>query len=377
MTKRSAYILALSAFIALGIARFSYALVLPSMRSDLRLSYSAAGSLGTANTAGYFLGSLLLPAAVARWSLLRVFRVGVLVTALAIFLTGATHWYPLLLTTRALAGFGGAGAFILGSAIAATLSLPRGDAVVVFNVGAGLGVIVSGATLPSILGHHAERWPVAWFALGAVALASAAAVLRVRWPSPGGTPARVSLRAALVGVPSLHWLTAAYACFGAGYIVYVTFLIATLRANGATAAVTSVAFVTLGVMTILSPRIWRSAIARWSSRQVFAATMLCQAAGAALLALSGSTAAVLGSVVIFGSAFLLTPALVTMTVRDQRPPAAWPSTIGAITAVFALTQAVSPWISGLLIDRFGTSAGPMWTLLFSLLGAFCAIAIRA
>ena len=45
--------------IALGLARFAYALLLPSMRADLGWSFADAGAMNTANAAGYLIGALV------------------------------------------------------------------------------------------------------------------------------------------------------------------------------------------------------------------------------------------------------------------------------------------------------------------------------
>jgi MFS family permease len=62
---------------------------------------------------------------------------------------------------------------------------------------------------------------------------------------------------------------------------------------------------------------------------------------------------------------------VTATTRSTRPPSEWASTIGRVTALFALAQAIAPWVSGELIDAFGTTAGPLWTAGFSLAAVVC------
>ena len=54
--------LALAAAVSLGLARFSYALLLPPMRAELHWSYFVAGAMNTANAAGYLVGALLAPA---------------------------------------------------------------------------------------------------------------------------------------------------------------------------------------------------------------------------------------------------------------------------------------------------------------------------
>jgi predicted MFS family arabinose efflux permease len=47
--------LAMGPAVALGLARFAYALLLPSMRADLGWSFANAGAMNTVNAAGYSL----------------------------------------------------------------------------------------------------------------------------------------------------------------------------------------------------------------------------------------------------------------------------------------------------------------------------------
>ena len=47
--------------IALGLTRFSYALLLPAMKADLGWSFAQAGAMNTANALGYLLGALAFP----------------------------------------------------------------------------------------------------------------------------------------------------------------------------------------------------------------------------------------------------------------------------------------------------------------------------
>ena len=54
----AALALALAAAVSLGLARFSYALLLPPMRADLGWSYFTAGAMNTVNAAGYLVGAL-------------------------------------------------------------------------------------------------------------------------------------------------------------------------------------------------------------------------------------------------------------------------------------------------------------------------------
>ena len=66
--------LALGAAVSLGITRFAYGLLLPTMRTDLGWSYTLAGAMNTFNAVGYLLGALVTP-----WLLRRLPPASVLV----------------------------------------------------------------------------------------------------------------------------------------------------------------------------------------------------------------------------------------------------------------------------------------------------------
>ena len=53
--------LSLGAAVSLGITRFAYGLLLPTMRADLGWSYTLAGAMNTLNAVGYLLGALVTP----------------------------------------------------------------------------------------------------------------------------------------------------------------------------------------------------------------------------------------------------------------------------------------------------------------------------
>ena len=80
--------LALGPAVSLGLARFSYALLLPPMRDDLGWSYLTAGAMNTVNAAGYLLGALAVPRLLARVDARRVLLGGSAAAALFLALHG-------------------------------------------------------------------------------------------------------------------------------------------------------------------------------------------------------------------------------------------------------------------------------------------------
>ncbi|MGC5371953.1 YbfB/YjiJ family MFS transporter, partial [Klebsiella pneumoniae] len=70
--------------------RFSYALLLAPMRSDLGWPYLIAGGMNTGNALGYLLGALLTPRLMRRYQAHRVLIAGAFATALLSFLPALT-----------------------------------------------------------------------------------------------------------------------------------------------------------------------------------------------------------------------------------------------------------------------------------------------
>ena len=111
--------LALAAAVSLGLARFSYALLLPTMRAELHWSYFVAGAMNTANAAGYLAGALLAPRWFARFDAARVLTAGAVVAALALAAHAFARGDAALYALRTLTGAGSAATFIGGGLLAA------------------------------------------------------------------------------------------------------------------------------------------------------------------------------------------------------------------------------------------------------------------
>ncbi len=140
-----------------GFSRFSYALLLPSMREDLGWNYTQAGWLNTANGIGYFLGAVLSLFLVYRFGPKRLFILGFTLTTMAIFGSAGTTDILSQSLFRIVAGIGGAAVFVMGG-LNATLfpkeSTLNAFAVAVYFGGGGLGIVSTGIVLPSYLNTH-------------------------------------------------------------------------------------------------------------------------------------------------------------------------------------------------------------------------------
>ena len=348
-----AFALALAAAVSLGLARFSYALLLPPMRAELHWSYFTAGAMNTANATGYLAGALLAPRWFARFDALRVLTAGGVATAAILAAHAFAGSDAPLYALRILAGVGSAATFVGGGLLAARLSArsPQPGLVVgIYYGGAGLGILLATALVPPL------PWRDAWIALGAASLACAL----VTWGATRASRELVQTRPDVAAASRLRvpWtpmamLLAGYLMFGFGYIGYMTFIVTLLREQGIAPAWVAGFYALLGAGTVASSWIWAGALQRFKGGQALALLTGILAIATLLPVLSAHPAVVALSCAMYGCTFLSVVASTTAFVRHNLPPPAWASGIGAFTIMFALGQIVGPSLSGRLADGPG------------------------
>lgn len=345
---------------ALGLGRFAYGLILPAMRGELGWSLAQAGGLTTANAVGYLLGAVAAAHVAHRLTVTTTFRLGMVLTAMSLAATAATGNYAVLLLTRAAAGLAGALVFITGGVIAshAAASARSAAPLAVYYCGAGLGIAVSGAAVPSLLGQHPGRWQLAWVGLAAAGcLATVISWTAARGSHDTGTAATLAGARTVVRL----WQPAlAYLLFSAGYIAYITFLSAYLTSQHASVAQITLTWTVLGLAAVASPALWSRPIGTWPRASALA-TLLALLSAAAVAALAGTPLAITGSAVGYGATFLAVPAAVTGLIRTATRPIQWTGALAAFTVVFAAGQTAGPYLAGALADHYGAGVTLVWT----------------
>lgn len=338
-----------------GFARFAYGLILPAMQADLGWSFSQAGWINTANAIGYLVGALLALRYMHRIGVTRTFVGGMLLTAFALLMSGMTTDLALLTVYRIAAGIGGAPVFIAGGVLASTLfaESPTRNAlaIAVYFGGGGIGMLLTGLFIPpSLEASGASSWPQVWWALG---LASLACFLPSLWATRklrhDNQDAGHSAGAALTVTPMMPALMA-YFMFGVGYFVYMTFLVAWMREQGQGVDLVVLTWTLLSLMVIVSPFIWRGALARSAAGGAIALTMLFTGLGSLVPLLHGGANVMLLSAVLFGGAFFMVPTAVTSFSKKNLPAPQWGPAVSLFTTLFAVGQMIGPAAAGLVAD---------------------------
>jgi MFS family permease len=272
--------LALVAAVSLGLARFSYALLLPPMRADLGWSYLTAGAMNTVNAVGYLAGAVLLPQALARFDARSVLLAGSAGAGLLLIGHGFVVGELALFLLRLLAGAASAAAFIAGGLLAARLasqpaSRPAlreasaarkagqdaangrraGLVLGLYYGGTGVGIVASALLVPPLAGRAGvHAWQGAWIGLGVLALLATG----VTWAMTAhlAVPRQVAAAPLRFRWAPFGFALAAYLLFGLGYIGYMTFVVTLLREQRMADEAITAFYALLGAAVIASSWLW-------------------------------------------------------------------------------------------------------------------------
>jgi predicted MFS family arabinose efflux permease len=353
---RTILVLALAPAIGLGIGRFAYSLVLPDMRDSLHWSYSAAGFLNTVNAAGYLAGALGAAGFVRRAGLFGAAWIGAVACVISLALCALTANFAVLSAARLLAGVGAAISFVGGGALGATIaqSQPARSSLLIslFYTGPAMGIVISGLVAPFLLQACGPgSWWIVWAVLAAIAAVLTAVLMLNRIDAP---PTTSQARAGAIALMPVAVYLFGYFCFGAGYIAYMTFMIAYVRDAGGSALAQGAFWCLIGGGAFASPWLWRGLMARGANGVSTAILIAVTAAGAALPLVGDSPAWLAISALVFGNAFFAVVTATTSFVRFNYPPEAWPKAIAVMTISFSIGQTLGPSATGAITDAMGS-----------------------
>jgi MFS family permease len=381
--------LALGSAIALGLARFSYGLLLPVMREDLDWSYLVAGSMNTANAIGYLIGAMSSPAMMRRMTVHQFFISASIIAGIFLFLSGCTDQTIWLFAYRVLAGIASAWIFVAGGVLISQLgsihSNRSGLLLGIFYAGPGLGIVLSSIVLPFFndFGYKINwehSWQLSWYALGVLCIAFTLILIRPVMSIPA-LPPKLAGQAA-TPIKSYIPVLIGYFMFGVGYIGYMTFVVALLKQLGFSASTLHIFYAILGFAVMASSRLWAKMLDRFKGGQSLAILNTLLGVASLIPALIAIYDVPLSplifvsifiSGILFGAVFLSAVASTTAFVKHNMPSSDWVGGITAFTSIFAAGQIIGPTIAGWISDgQGGLARGLLFSGIALLLGGLIA-----
>jgi len=387
-------------FGSLGLARFGYSVILPSMQAGLGMNNTQAGGLVTANLLGYVILSVLGGALAARYGPRNVITVGLALTGGGMLLTGFAGSFATATVWRALTGLGSGASNVpvMGLLAAWFAARRRGLASGIAVGGSSVALILVGPLVPRLLSVYGESgWRVSWFLFAGIVLALAVLgffLLRNHPAEMGLRPAgddsaddspvtRHSSPAPLdwgrVYRSTTVWhLGLVYIAFGLSYIVYMTFFTKYLIAEGGySKEAAGNLFMIMGWFSLISGLIWGMASDAIGRKRALILVYLIHAVAFGLFGLWRTPTGFTLSAIVFGLAAWSVPAIMSATCGDLLGPRLAPAALGFITMFFGLGQAVGPSVAGAIADTRGSfSLAFVLAAVVALVGAGAAALLR-
>lgn len=360
-----------ASLVSIGLARFAYTPLIPSLIQAHWFSANDVVYLGAANLVGYLIGALIGRPLAQRSSNRSALRLMMVAVTLAFFACG----FPLSVTWffgwRLLSGIAGGAIMVL---VAATV-LPhvpaarRGLASGAIFLGIGLGIAGSGTLVPPLLSLGLQQ---TWFGLGLLAVVLTAASW-FAWPNGTQHEAPQPAGSTLPPPAGVYLLFAQYAFMAAGLVPAMVFLVDYVaRGLGAGAHIGAMIWVMYGLGSIVGPVTYGFLADKLGARLSIRVVLLVQAIAVGMLPFAGSFTALAVLAVILGS---FPPGIVPLALarvhelipNHHQQQVAW----SRATVSFATFQAVA----GFAYSALFNASGGQHALLFMIAAGAIVVAL--
>jgi len=342
-----------SLMVTVGVARFSYSLLLPIMQNNAGLTESGGGWLATTNYMGYMLGVLLaasLHNLNHKYYLHRVYLILSIITCAAMVITTDMITWAVL---RFIAGICASGGMIIASGLILKWLVNnnhRAELGIHFS-GVGLSIIVTSLLVEVMLAMSAN-WQQQWLALAVMAAMFAIpAWLWMPHPSADGQ-ARATAKDNPPSKNFTSLMMLAYFCAGYGYVVSSTFIVDIVEGVESLQGQGGLAFILIGLAATPAALIWDRIARSIGYLKALLAAYILQAVGIILPAINDTLPVVILSALLFGGTFIACVSLV-LTMAGKFYPSNPAKFMGTMTLAFGAAQIIAPVCTGYLAEAFG------------------------
>jgi MFS family permease len=347
--------------LTIGLARFAYTPLLPSLQAQTGLSDAGAGALAAINYAGYMSGAL---AAAwiddVRWRH-RLYSMGLWMALLTTAAMALSTWMPAWALWRYIGGLCGATGMLLGSGLVLGWLMRHGHRpeLGLHFMGIGLGIVVSALGAWGL----AQVWPEWWrqwlaFAVLGVVFFVPAWMWRPPVP-PAVAAAQADDGANTVSRRWLWTMLGSYFAAGWGFVISATFTVAMVEREPALSGQGPWAWALVGLAAMPAVFVWDRVARRIGDTRALLLALALQTVSVVLPALSGSLAAVMAGAVGYGATFIGIVSL-TLALVGRRSPHNPGKAMARLTLSYGAAQMIAPVVAGLMAQSTGTFRGALW-----------------
>lgn len=366
---RIAFACAVCVFCGLGLGRFAFGMMLPSMSTALGLSYGQGSMLGFANLLGYLVSVLLVPSILRRYGTRNVVTSSLVIMALTMAVMAVTDGFMALCLLYFLTGIGSGGVVLPSMSIMSQWFAPshRGLAAGIVMSGPGFGIILTGFIVPNLMPVGGlQSWQTGWlvFGLFTVAVGAFAFSLIRNHPNDLGverfgqaavtSSTQVARLNGRVHIKLLVHLGLIFGIYGATYMIYVSFIVTSMIDRyGMTEDLAGSLWAFFGLLSVFSGIVFGWISDRGGRRLGLVVSFAVLAMAYLLVGFVESSVALYASVALFGIAAWSVPVIMAAATGDYFGPAAAASALAISMVVFSIGQSVGPVVAGYLAERSG------------------------
>ena len=347
--------------LTIGLARFAYTPLLPSLQTQTGLTDAAAGGLAAVNYAGYMSGAL---AATwiddVRWRHW-LYSAGLWMALVTVAAMALTTWMPAWALIRYIGGLCGATGMLLGSGLVLGWLMRQGrrPELGLYFIGLGLGIVVS-AVGAWVLSQGWPTWSDQWLAFAALGLVFFVPAWKWRPPVPPQVVAAHDATTSGLGSRRWTWtLLSSYFAAGWGFVISATFTVAIVEREPTLAGLGPLAWAMVGLAAMPAVFIWDLVARRFGDKQALLMAFGLQTLSVMLPAISGELWAALAGAVGYGATFI---GIVSMTLAlvGRRSPHNPGKAMAKLTLSYGSAQMLAPVIAGYMAQSTGTFKGALW-----------------
>ena len=363
----------LNGFACLGLARFSFGVILPFMREGLTFTYSEAGLIASALFFGYLASAFFVGRFIQTYKEKKVIIFSLILTALGMFLCVITKDFWLAYTACFIMGVGsGAGNITSLGLVGKWFAVShRGRALGIMNSGSGLGMVFSGFIVPIFMVGNADGWRMSWgllavcvlfiLVLNLFFLIDDPSKIRVKPIGNVVQPAMkrentASLIENIYSNKSILLIGLTYFAWGFSYLIFSTFFVDFLMIDiKLDMSVAGKFFAIAGIISVVSGIIWGRLSDRIGRMLTLFIVYFTQTLVLILFAVTTHPVLLMIETILYALTLWAVPAVIVAAVSDITVSLKSPIAIGYITLFFGIGQWISPMITGSVVEHFSYS----------------------
>lgn len=354
--------------LGMGIGRFSYTLVLPSMLSVAGFGTTSAANVAAWNYAGYLAGAILASYAPLRRHrltlVLGALAMNILTSALMSVSTAIWFWS----VVRFASGVSSAFIFIFVSAIVLDRAPERARSTWagVLYSGVGLGILAS-ALYIGVFPADTSNFRVAWLCMAALSVAIfIISLLGLRsdvttTATPAGAVVPTNRR-------QLNIISAAFFFEAVGYVIPATFIVHFVSESAILHAHAREVWALVGASAAPSALIWGRASRERSALLFAASALILQGIGIAVDLVSPTVIGAILLAVTLGFTFVAITALIIRAACEISPEAT-SNVVARVTIAFGMGQVVGPPLAAFARGHLHGFNGALLVALLSVVAA--------